>query len=244
MNNLIIKCIAVDDEPLALEKMKNFIAKVDYLQLEQVFENPLNAVSYLKENEIDLIFLDIQMEDLTGIQLMQTLKKCPKVIFTTAYDQYALKGYELDVLDYLLKPISFDRFLKATEKAYAIFNQSINIQNKISGKNVNLECEYIFVKTENRHQKILLKDILYVQGLKDYLMIYTPVGRVLTLQNFQSLLNVLPDSEFVRVHKSFVVALNKIDNIERNRIKIGEKIIPIGETYKKPFYEVIEKMKI
>jgi len=243
MNKLIISCIAVDDEPLALEKMKNFIEKVDYLKLAQVFENPLDAVSFLKENPVDLIFLDIQMEDLTGIQLMQTIRNCPKVVFTTAYDQYALKGYELEVLDYLLKPIAFDRFLKAAEKAYSVFSQKKQFQEIDPIQHTKDSSNYVFIKTENRHQKIFLKDILYIQGLKDYLMIYTPQGRVLTLQSFQSLFKILPENEFIRVHKSYVVSLNKIENIERNRIKIGDKIIPIGETFRKDFLQHIEKRK-
>jgi len=243
MNKLIISCIAVDDEPLALEKMKNFIEKVDYLKLAQVFENPLDAVSFLKENPVDLIFLDIQMEDLTGIQLMQTIRNCPKVVFTTAYDQYAIKGYELEVLDYLLKPIAFDRFLKAAEKAHAVFSQKKHFQEIEPVQQIKDSYNYVFIKTENRHQKIFLQDILYIQGLKDYLMIYTPQGRVLTLQSFQSLFKILPENEFIRVHKSYVVSLNKIENIERNRIKIGDKIIPIGETFRKDFLQHIEKRK-
>ena len=162
-----IKCIAIDDEPLALEKMAKFIHKVPYLELLGTFDNALQALEFLKQTKVDLLFLDIQMDELTGIQLLEALKEKPEVILTTAYDQYAIKGYELSVSDYLLKPISFQRFLKAVERVY----QKVNDQQKVAAiapKEKKQAREYILVRSEYRLQKIWLDEILYIEGMKDY----------------------------------------------------------------------------
>lgn len=180
-----INCIAVDDEPLALEKMKGYIAKVDYLNLLDTFDNGIDAVNYLKANTVDLIFLDIQMEDFTGIQLLESLKEYPKVILTTAYDKYALKGYELEVTDYLLKPISFPRFLQSVEKVYSRLEKEHNYELESIEKSGGLEKDFIFVKSDYKLQKVKFDDIQYIEGMKDYLRIVTPQKRLMVLQNFK-----------------------------------------------------------
>lgn len=238
-----INCIAVDDEPPALMQMEDFISKIPFLNLLKTFDNGIKTIEYLKENQVDLMFLDIEMEGLTGIQLLSILNPKPKVIFTTAYDQYAIKAFDLDVVDYLLKPISFERFLKAVEKVYDM----VNVQQKTpataqsQGIMVSDDKKYFFVKTEYKMQRVDFNDILYVEGLKEYLYIKTATGRIITLQNFKKMEEALPASNFIRVHKSYMVAIDKIESIERLRIKIGDKHIPIGETYKKYFFDMLDK---
>ncbi|PKP19346.1 MAG: DNA-binding response regulator [Bacteroidetes bacterium HGW-Bacteroidetes-21] len=232
-----IKCVVVDDEPLAIEKLSSFIGRIPYLELTETFTNPLDALSYLRTNDTDLLFLDIQMEDLTGIQLIDVLQKKPKIILTTAYDQYALKGYELNISDYLLKPISFERFLKAVNKVADVFNA----ESPVTVKHENVVTpSFIFVKTEYRMQRIMLDDILYVEGMKDYLHIITKTGGIMTLMNFAQMMTQLPHGSFIRVHKSYIVSLSKIESVERDRILINGKRIPVGETYRKDFYTALE----
>lgn len=240
-----IRCLAIDDEPLALEIITDYISKISYLELVKSFDNALDSIDFLKNNEVDLLFLDIQMEGLTGIQLMHVLRRPPLVIFTTAFDSYALEGYELEALDYLLKPFSLERFIKAAEKAY----------KKLSGKEIPTELpaapghaisssDYIFIKTENRLQKVFFNDILFVEGQGDYLRVNTPKGRIMTLQKFSSLMALLPEDRFIRVHKSWIVSMDKIESISRNRIRIGEHYIPISESYKKDFFARLEDKKL
>lgn len=229
-----INCIAIEDEPLALRKILEFIEQVDYLKLLEGFNNAVDAIGYLKKNTVDLIFLDIRMKKLSGIQFLESLQHKPKVIITSAYDEYALKGYELSVADYLLKPFTFDRFLKSVDKVYNQLSES-------SGKN---STGFIFVKTEYRIEKIEIKDILYIQGMKDYLQIHTSNQNIMTLQTFKNLLEILPGSDFQRVHNSYIVSISKIENIERNRIRIGQNLIPISESYKSQFYNILKKRKL
>ncbi|MCX6271356.1 MAG: LytTR family DNA-binding domain-containing protein [Bacteroidetes bacterium] len=237
-----IRCIAIDDEPLALDKMEGYIGRVPFLTLEAKFDNAISAIEYLKENETDLIFLDIQMEGLSGIQMLESLKIHPKVILTTAYDQFALKGYELDVTDYLLKPIAFDRFLKAVDKVYEILQakQRSTVIHKEVVQTASRD-EFIFVKTEYRLEKVNFRDILFIEGMKDYLRIHClPDKRIMTLMSFMKMEQLLPTDLFVRVHKSFIVSLEKIHSIERNHIRIGEHRIPIGESYRKQFWSLLQ----
>lgn len=237
-----INCIAVDDEPLALEKMKSYISKVEYLNLFETFDNGIDAVNYLKANTIDLIFLDIQMEDFTGIQLLESLKERPKVILTTAYDQYALKGYELEVSDYLLKPISFPRFLQSVEKVYNSLERlyAYELDQESIDKTVSSNNDFIFVKSDYKLQKVRFDDIQYIEGMKDYLRIVTPQKRLMVLQNFKKMEEVLPDEKFIRVHKSYIIAINKIESIGKKSLIIGDQHIPIGESYKKQFFDFLE----
>lgn len=246
-----IKCIAVDDEPLALSKMENFIGKIPFLKLCGTFSNGIDTLEFLKKNSVDLMFLDIQMNDLTGIQLLEVIKKKPVVIFTTAYDKYAIKSYELDICDYLLKPIPFNRFLIAVNKAYDLLKKSnpeTNLSSDIeSNQNTDIDQtknDFIFLKTEYRMQKVEFDEILYIQGMKDYLLVKTPTSNIMTIMTFKKMEEMLPKDKFIRTHKSFIVPLNKIESIERNRIKIAKKLIPISETYKKDFYDYLQKAGI
>jgi DNA-binding LytR/AlgR family response regulator len=231
---MMINCIAIEDEPLALKKIKEFIKQVAYLNLLECFNNALDAIGYLKKNTVDLIFLDIRLKKLSGIQFLESLQNKPKVIITSAYDEYALKGYELDVAEYLLKPFTFERFLKSVEKVY----------NQLNGLKNNITNNYIFVKTEYRIEKVVLNEILYIQGMKDYLQIHTIDRKIMTLQTFKNLLEILPVIDFQRVHNSYIIAISKIENIERNRIRIGKDLIPISDSYKDKFYEILKERKI
>ncbi|HNV53085.1 MAG TPA: LytTR family DNA-binding domain-containing protein, partial [Tenuifilaceae bacterium] len=186
-----------------------------------------------------LMLLDIQMPELTGIQLMKVLDNPPQVIFTTAYDNYAIKSYELDAVDYLLKPIEFDRFLKAIEKSWKRIERGQSVEvNKV--EQTSSKDTFIFIKTEHRVQRVEISEILYIEGMKNYLRVVTRTDKFMTLQNFKSICELLPVNQFMRVHKSFVIAVDKIDSIERSRIRIGKQLIPIGDTYKKDFDQLVK----
>jgi len=226
-----MNCIIIEDEPLATEKLSTFIKKMPALTLLETFETALLAIDFMTKNAVDLIFLDIQMQQLTGIEFLESVQTKAQVIITTAYSEYALKGYELSISDYLLKPYAFSRFVQAIDK--------VRTQHQLL-QAPNNEKDFIFVKTEYRAEKVHLSDILYIEGMKDYLRLVTQVGNIMTLQRFKTYENYLPRDQFVRVHKSYIIALDKIESIERNRIKIGEKRIPISETYKKAFNECLK----
>jgi len=200
----------------------------------QGFNNAIEAIEFLKTNSIDLIFLDIRMKKMSGIQFLEALHIKPKVIITSAYDEYALKGYELEVADYLLKPFSFERFLKSVEKVY----------KQILDSKINISSDFLFVKTESRIEKIKLNDILFVQGMKDYLQIHTITKKIMTLQTFKNLTDLLPKNNFQRVHNSYVISISKIDSIEKNKIKIGNALIPISDSYKEAFYKLLKEYRI
>jgi len=236
-----LSCIAVDDEPLALEKMETYIAKVDYLDLRGTFDNAFDALNFLRQERVDLMFLDIQMDELTGIQLLEVLKNQPKVVLTTAYDQYALRGYELDVVDYLLKPFSFQRFLKAAEKVFESIRQVQQPSNIVPA---GPEADFILVRSEYRLQKIKLQDIQYIEGMKDYSRIFTPTNKIMTLQNLKKLEEVLPCPPFLRIHKSFIISVDRVDSIGKNDIVVAERTIPIGGLYKKTFMDYLDKQKL
>lgn len=224
-----INCIAIEDEPIALEKIQYFIKQVDFLNLLKGFDNAINAISFLKDHSVDLIFLDIRMKNLSGIEFLESIRNPPKVIITTAYDEYALKGYELEVCDYLLKPFPFDRFLKSVEKAY---NEILK------------ECEkrsdgYIFLKTENRIERVSMNSILFIRGMSNYLQFQLSDRQVMSIMTFKKLMEILPKMEFARVHNSFVVAIRHIKHIEKNRIKIGSELIPVSEGYRDEFFKLL-----
>lgn len=240
-----MNCIAVDDEILALKKIQRFAEKIDYLNLLGTFDNALSTFSFLRENKVDLIFLDIQMDEFTGIQLLETIKDPPYVILTTAYDEYALKAYELDVVDYLLKPIPFERFIKAVEKVYARFlkdksQQEPAHQNMQQAEQAE-QPDYTFIKSGNKTVKVYFNKILYIEGQRDYLQIHTEDSKIMTLLNFKKMQELLDPQKFVRVHKSYIIAVDKIDYIENNAIKIKQKLIPVSSTYKVAFYNLLNK---
>ncbi|GGI57878.1 LytR/AlgR family response regulator transcription factor [Winogradskyella haliclonae] len=222
-------CIIIDDEPLAVDLLTSYASKIEDLEVIGNFNNPIDALKLLRENTVDLLFLDIQMPEITGVEFKKIINPDIKVIFTTAYSEYALESYDLNAVDYLLKPITFQRFLKAVEKA-----QSKSVDAIIHESN-----DYIFVKTEYRHQKLLFSNILYLKGLSDYVAIQTKDGKVLTLQNMKDFEQSLPKNKFIRVHKSYIVSLEHIEYIERNRIIIQGEHIPIGATYKDAFWAKI-----
>ncbi len=229
MNN--IRCIIIDDEPLAIQLLADYVEKTGGLTLIATFSNPIEGLQYLQQHDVDLIFLDIQMPELTGVQLMKILNQKFPIILTTAYSQYAIDGFEHNVIDYLLKPIPYDRFLVAIQKVQSNMNEAIQVTSAPT---------YIFVKSEYRVQKILLQDILYLEGLGDYVAIHTKEGKILTLEKMKHFAQLLPDNDFMRVHKSYIVALNKIEYIERNRIVIKAVRLPISDTYKKAFWAKVK----
>ncbi|MCA6364162.1 MAG: response regulator transcription factor [Bacteroidetes bacterium] len=223
-----MKCIIVEDEPLALERTREFVQKLPHLQLIAAFDNSLDALAFLRTHNVDLLFLDIQMDELTGIQLLEAVDVQAQIIITSAYSEYALKGYELRVTDYLLKPFTFARFVQAVERAHE--NHSRHTQ---------AEKKFIFVKTEYRLEKIMLDELLYIEGMRDYRRIHTTKTRIMTLQTFGELEQEIPPHIALRVHKSYMVALGRIDSVERERIRIGEVLIPISDTYRETFWQAI-----
>jgi two-component system LytT family response regulator len=222
-------CIIIEDEPLALEKTRDFVLKVPFLQLSETFDNALTGLTYLNNNKVDILFLDINMDELSGIELLESSKITSQVILTTAYQEYALKGYELQITDYLLKPFTFNRFLQAVNKA----------RENIDRGTSDAKPDFIFVKTENRLEKIMINEIVYIEGMRDYRRIHTVNKKVMTLQNFSEFEKLIPSSLVCRVHKSYMVALHKIESIERGRIKIADQLIPISDTYKEVFFQLI-----
>lgn len=239
-----INCIAIDDEPLALDIIKEYCSKVAFLNLQKTFDNAIESIEYIRSNKVDLIFLDIQMEELTGIQLLNALKHRPFVIFTTAYERYAIQGFELDVVDYMLKPISFERFIKGVNKVCERLQLDPGNAKPENSKAKTPEASFFFVKTETRMERIENNDVLYVEGMGDYWRIVTKTRRIMTLMNARKLEEVLHEPQFCRVHKSFFIALDKIESIERNRIKIGDQYIPVSETYHKAFFDLVERKKL
>ncbi|KAA5536138.1 response regulator transcription factor [Taibaiella lutea] len=226
----MINCIIVEDEPLAQVRLQNYIKKLPSLNLSETFDNGMDALLYLKSNEVDLMFLDINIGELSGIQLLEATGIKSGVILTTAYHEYALKAYDLKVVDYLLKPYTFERFLQAVERVEDIVKKSEPVKNK----------SYIFVKTEYRLEKIPFSDILYIEGMRDYRRIHTIHKKIMTLQTFKEFELQIPSNIICRVHKSFMVSVDKIEAIEKDKIKIREKIIPISEMYKKDFFKLIQ----
>lgn len=230
-----VKCIAIDDEPRALEIIEEYIAKTPFLELLKTFRNPLKAFEYIREQNVELIFLDINMPNLTGIQFIKSLSVKPQIILTTAYSEYAVESYGLDVLDYLLKPIEFDRFLKAVNKV--IERTHGNSSSEITETVKKEDGNYVFIKEGNQLIKVNTDDILYIEGAGNYQSIQLSAKKILTLIKMDELLSLINNVQFVRVHKSFIVNLSKINSIENHRIKIGDKRIPVSETYRNSFYK-------
>ncbi len=234
-----LRCLIIDDKPLAIDILVEYVNKIPFLELVATTTDPIDGLKIMREQQIDLVFLDIQMPGLTGLQFIKIAGKQSKIILTTAYAEYALDGYEHDVIDYLLKPIAFDRFYRAAEKAL----QTVVTDNKINPSSimqVEFPIEFLFVKTEYRIQKLDLKDILYVESMQNYITIITAKERVMSLQSLKNIEEQLPEKEFVRVHKSFIIALRHVSSVERSRIKISDHLIPIGDSYRKSFYNLID----
>jgi two-component system, LytTR family, response regulator len=227
-----ISCIIIEDEPLAMERAKESVQKVSFLKLLQTFDNGPDAITFLKNERVDVIFLDIQMDEFSGIHLLESLSHRPAVVIISAFNEYAVKGFDLNVTDYLLKPYTFERFMQAALKVY----DSI----KSSKKDLH---DFIFIKTEYRLEKIFLENILFIEGMRDYRQIHTTDKKIMTLETFGELESKLPSNQFVRVHKSFLVSLNKIESVERDRIKIQKELIPVSDTFRENFYLSINGSK-
>lgn len=231
----MMTCLAIDDEPLALDLLEDNIRKVPFLRLAKKCTNAVEANQYLLEHDVDLLFLDIQMPGITGIQFLQGMSKTPPlVILVTAYEKYAIEGYRLDVVDYLLKPVPFDRFLKAINKAYEKF-----LSHRTGTPAGN---EYLFVNSEYNLVRVDFNDVAYIEGLKDYVKIYTISGQrpIITRMSMKSLEEKLPTDRFVRVHKSYIISLSKIDSIRKGRINILREQIPISDHFKDNLYRFID----
>lgn len=224
-----LRCIIIEDEPLALERTHSFIKKVPFLDLIASFDNSINGLTFLNNNEVDLLFLDINMDELSGIELLESTKVNCQVIITTAYQEYALKGYELSVTDYLLKPFNFNRFLQAVNKVNEKHNHQVKEQ----------PLDFIFIKTENRLEKVNFNDIIYIEGMRDYRRIHMIDKKIMTLQNFKELEKLIPPNKVCRVHKSYMVSLDKIESVERSRIYIQDQVIPVSDSYREPFFKLI-----
>lgn len=237
-----LRCIAVDDEPLALEMVSGFIKQTSFLSLQGRFESAIEALSYINKHEVDLIFLDIQMPDLTGMELARVLEgskkeRKPRVIFTTAYNQFAIEGYKVDALDYLLKPFSYEEFLKASTKAYNHFSAS---PTKVQEEE---KTDYLFLKVEYQLVKVMFKDIVYIEAYKDYVKVHlsNKPAPLLSLTSLKNLEDLLPPRQFMRIHRSFIVSLDHIQSITKNTVNIGTTTLTVSDNYKENFLTFVNK---
>lgn len=235
----MIKCLIIDDEPLAVQLLADYVQTDDELELVSTFTNPIKALHFLEGNPVDLLFLDVEMPELTGIQLMTIANGKYQVILTTAYENYAIKGFEFDVIDYLVKPISLERFIIAVQRAKQRFASATGQAAALEKDRSGVGLEYIFVKNGFKIQRVDLENVLYLESSNDYVSIHTQKEHILTLDTIKHFEEMLPAEQFVRVHRSFIVALNKINYIENNRIAIGDQLIPISKTYQKAFLKAI-----
>ncbi|HMH34515.1 MAG TPA: LytTR family DNA-binding domain-containing protein [Puia sp.] len=229
----MLNCIIIDDEPLARKGLREYLLDVDFLHLSGEFGNPLKAMTVLEQEKIDLVFLDIQMPKLTGLEFIKTLKTQPLVIFTTAYPQYAVEGFDLDAVDYLVKPFSFDRFLKAAMKA------KMHVENARQPIHEKTDPAYFFIKSDNKLVKVLYDDLLFVEALQNYVAVHSKDKKLITYLTFKSVEEHLPPDRFLKIHKSYIVSIEKIDSIEGNEVKIGSHSLPISRSIKE---EVMEKI--
>jgi DNA-binding LytR/AlgR family response regulator len=237
---LSLTCVIVDDEPLARNLLSEYVRKIPYLELVEVSANPLRAMEVLRRQPVDLLFLDIQMPEITGLTLLKVLQQKPLVVLTTAYSEYALESYELDVVDYLLKPITFERFLQAVEKASQ--RKGLAALPPPAETTAREAAQpYIFVKDGTKLVKLRLSDILYVEGLKDYVAIHTRHQKIVTLQRLKNLEALLPDHQFIRIHHSYIVSIEGIDTVHKDKVQVGKVYLPISETYRKPFKDFIDR---
>ncbi|HNP98604.1 MAG TPA: LytTR family DNA-binding domain-containing protein [Bacteroidia bacterium] len=228
----MLRCIIIDDEPFAVELIQSYVEQIPFLQLKATFHDAINASEYIHKNDLDLIFLDIQMPHINGIQLLKSIKQPPSIIFTTAFDQYAVEGFELNAVDYLLKPFSFDRFQKAVNKAHQIY--------KI--KHPDKEDDpFIFVKSDYQMIKIFINAIQFIEGWDDYIKIYVGDKPIMTLMSLKSVLEILPANDFLRVHRSYIVPVKRIESIRNKMIRIAGKEIPVGPTYMDVVNEFINR---
>jgi two-component system, LytTR family, response regulator len=236
-NYITAKCIIVDDEPMARDVIKRYIQQMPKLKLMGEFGNAIDATIFLQEHSIDIIFLDIRMPELSGTEFVRSLRTIPKIIFTTAHKEYAHEGFELDVTDYLLKPIRFDRFLRAVNKAFPQKQQEPDSPLLMAGENKAV-ASFIYLRVDRKMVKVLLDDILYIESDKDYVKVYTDKGYLITRQTIASVEAMLSDSKFIRVHRSYIVSLSKLKSFTAESVEIGNKELPIGKLYRNIFLKL------
>lgn len=240
-----MRCILIDDEPLAIELLASHIARVNQIEIVGKFESAIEAFAHVSRLKPDLLFLDIQMPQLTGLDFLRALPNPPIVIITTAFREYALDGFELNVLDYLLKPVAYPRFLKAIAKAFEQQGRKFSIPNEPdeseAGDQSKMEDDFIYVKVDKMMEKIMLKEIIYVESLKNYVRIKTVAKELITYQTLSQMEEKLPAGQFLRIHRSFMIALNKVESYSSTEVKIRGKLIPIGGNYKNTFLNKVEK---
>ena len=230
-----MNCVIIDDENPAIDILKEMIGQLPFLNLMKIFTNPFEGLEYIQENSVDLVFLDVEMPVINGIELIKCLRIKPQVIFTADNNEYAISGYDLDATDYLLKPLTFDRLLRAVNKASQIHRFEEYTNNKSLNQDKNPNMDFILVKTGYNTIRINLDDILFCEGLKDYIKIHIDGKTIVTQNSLKKYEDILPDDRFIRIHKSFIIPLAKIDAIQNNRIIIGKSFIPIGNIYKPNF---------
>jgi len=239
---MMLNCIIVDDEPLAREGLANYVREVDFLQLAGSCEHPLELIGLLEQSQVDLIFLDIQMPKMSGTDFLRLMQNPPMVIITTAYPSYALEGFQLNVMDYLLKPITFERFFKAACKARDY--HKLLQKSEYAGPGKTGPQDYFFIKCGSKYEKIFFEDILYVEGMQNYVSIYTEKGKYITMLSLRSLEDKLDESAFIRVHKSFIAAIRKIDGIEGNELFIRNSRIPVSRNFRELVIERVVSKRL
>jgi DNA-binding LytR/AlgR family response regulator len=237
-NYIQIKCIIVDDEPMARDVVRRYIQKISTLKLIGEFGNAIEATIFLQEQSVDMIFLDIKMPQLSGTEFVRSLRNVPKIIFTTAHKEYAHEGFELDVIDYLLKPIRFDRFLRAVNKAFPQKLQEVEVITSFASEENKPATSFIYLRVDRKMIKVLLDDILYIESDKDYVKVFTEKGFIITRQTIASVEAMLSESQFIRVHRSYIVSLNKLKSYTAETVEIGNKEIPIGKLYRNNFLKL------
>ena len=233
-----IKCIIVDDEPMARDVVRRYIQKIPTLRLMGEFGNAIDATIFLQEQPVDMIFLDIKMPQLSGTEFVRSLRNVPKIIFTTAHKEFAHEGFELDVIDYLLKPIRFDRFLRAVNKAFPQKQQEIETHGLIANEETKPATSFIYLRVDRKMIKVLLDDILYIESDKDYVKVFTEKGFIITRQTIASVEAMLSESLFIRIHRSYIVSLNKLKSFTAETVEIGNKELPIGKLYRNNFLKL------
>jgi two-component system, LytTR family, response regulator len=239
-NHITIKCLIVDDEPMARDVIRRYIEKVPILKLEGECGNAIDALLFLQDQNVDLIFLDIKMPQLSGTEFVKALRSAPKIIFTTAFKEYAMDGFELDAVDYLLKPVSFDRFLRAITKAYPKKTDELISTVKTEEASKKNNSGFIYLKADRKMVKVMLDDIIYIESARDYLKVFTQHNSIITRQTLSSLEAMLSDNEFIRIHRSYIVSLKKINSFTHETVEIGNKELPIGKYYLNSFLKFQE----
>jgi len=242
---MTLSCLIVEDEPLARKLLTQYVEKAPGLELLDALSSPLAALDFLKEHTPDVLFLDVQMPEITGIDLLKILKQKPLVVLTTAYSEYAIKGYELDVTDYLLKPITFERFLKCVEKlhqakGHRLPSSAPSPPSAPASAPESTMPEYLFVKDGTKSVRVNFADIQYIEGMKDYVRIHTPDKKITTLQSLKKLTNLLPSQEFVRVHHSYIVAMKWVEEVHRDEVLVGGTLVSVSDTYRGEFKKIVD----